>query len=281
MDFVLLDETGGASTSNGEKLTPDLLAMAARVATVFLNRDVAPYWGGEHQVRAGSSPTDILPNELPAHVQASLQDAPGAIAYHSVDGAGIPDIFDGITLSDTLFGPGGWLVAITHELAETVGDPGTNTLRADGEGKLFAQELCDPLEVESYPIQINADGSVGPTPAANTPVGLQPDGSFIAFVTNFVLDAFFTPNHTGPFDFMTAQGVAGAAGPSGPFQLVPASGGDYQIWETDPQAETEVTALHAEHPLMGKVRVHGNLIRRLLKKRHCSSRPYRRGLRVS
>jgi len=287
MKFVLLDETAGATTSDGEALTPQLLALAAQAFTVFLNRDVAPFWGGQHMVRAGSSGADIQENEVPSHTQPALADAPGAIAYHTVDGAGIPDILDGITLSDTLFGPSGWSVAQTHELAETIADPGTNTLRADGQGKLYAQEVGDPIEVQSYPITILADGSVSPTPS--TTPGLAADGSFTLYVTNFVLDSFFTPGHAGPYDFMTATGMQQAsAGPAGPFQLVPSGGGDYQIVEPDPQQETQVTATHggqkeeaiALPPKAGRVHVHGVTSRRLAKKRHPSSRPYRRGLRV-
>lgn len=275
MKYVLLDETNGATTSSGEKLTPQLLALAAQVATVFLNRDVAQHWGSGGMVRAGSSPTDIQPNEVPAHVQPAL-DVQGAIAYHSVDGAGRPDIYDGITLSDTLFGPGGWLSAITHEIAEGEADPGTNTLRADNAGKLFAQEASDPVEVQSYPITLNADGTVAATP--NTTPGLAADGSFTAYVSNFVTDAYFTPGHTGPYDFMTEQGIPGANGPAGPFQLVPASGGDYQIWEPDPQQEQQTFA-SAGHK--GAVQVHGSLDRRKARKAHPSSRAHRRGVRVA
>ena len=297
LNVVLLDQSAGAKTSDGETLNPAILALAAQAMTVYLNRDVAPYWGGQHNVRAGSSPTDVQPNEVPSITTPTLADAPGAIAYHTVDGYGIPAIYDGLTLSDTLFGPSGWSVAQTHEFAETIGDPGTNTLRSDGKGRLYAQELCDPLEVQSYPITIKADGTVADAP--NTTPGLAADGSFTLYVANFVLDGYFTPNHAGPYDFLTAQGKSQGA-PAAPFQLVPAGGGDYQIVETDPGDESQITAAHAapaegaaaEAPtpvpaVMGKgtVRPHlavfGSLKRRVAKKAHPSSRAYRRGLRLA
>lgn len=298
LKVVLIDETNGATPTSGQALTPQFLALAAQVATVYLNRDVARYWGGQHVVRPGSSPTDVQPGEVPSYTTPTLTDAPGAIAYHTVDGYGIPAIYDGITLSQDLFGPDGWLAAQTHEFAETVGDPGTNTLRADGKGRLYAQELCDPLEVQTYPITIKADGTVADVP--NTTPGLAADGSFTAYVANFVLDAYFTPNHQGPFDFLSAQGKqpAGVSGPAAPFTLVPAGGGDYQIVETDPQDESQITADEARVPSAGPLKpvpamglgkatskslfgIFGNLNRRTAKKAHPSSRPYRRGMRLA
>jgi hypothetical protein len=293
LNVVLIDESQGAATSSGEKLTPALLVLAAQVLSLYLNLHVAPYWGGTGMCRAGSSPTDILAGEVPSYTQPALADAPGAIAYHTVDGYGIPAMYDGLTLSDTLFGPAGWLGAQSHELAETLVDPGTNTLRADGKGRLYAQEACDPLEVQTYPITLKADGTIANVPS--TTAGLAPDGSFTAYVANFVLDAFFTPNHAGPYDFMTATGrQAASAGPSGPFQLVPAGGGDYQIVETDPADESQITAEQEKVglgapmlALMGKgtakshLGIFGNLNRRTAKKAHPSSRAYRRGLRLT
>lgn len=289
MRYVLIDETNGATTSSGEKLTPQLLALACQAMNVYLNRDVAQHWGHGGMVRPGSGPTDIQPNEVPAHIQPAL-DVQGAIAYHDVYGAGLPDIYDGITLSDTLFGPSGWSVAMTHEIAETEGDPETNALRADGRGKLFAQETADPVEVQSYPITLKSDGEIADVP--NTAPGLAEDGSFTMYVANFVLDAYFTPGHTGPYDYMTEQGMPGANGPAGPFQLVPAGGGDYQIWEIDPQNEQQVfgeekrggsRALRhaiANVGKLGDVWVAGSVAHRAAKKAHPSSRAHRRGVRM-
>ena len=218
LQFVLVDVSNGAKTGNGESLTPELLAMAARVLDVYLGRHVGAYWGlpGGAMCRAASSPSDILPNEWPEYIQPTLPDAPDAIAYHTVNGVGVPALYDGLTLSSSLFGPGGWLSATAHEFAETVGDAGTNILCADNLGKLFARELCDPLETQDYPITIGADGSLWATPS--TMPGLASDGSFTAYVSNFVTEGFFIPNHQGPYDFMTAAGLAAANGPAGPFQ---------------------------------------------------------------
>lgn len=298
LKVVLIDETNGATPASGEKLSPALLDLASQVLSVYCNRDVAQYWGGQHTCRAARSATDVQPGEVPSTTKPTMAEAPGAIAYHTVNGYGIPAMVDAITLSDDLFGPNGWLSAQSHECAETIADPGTNTLRSDGRGRLYAQEACDPLEVQTYPITIKADGTVADVP--NTTPGLAADGSFTAYVSNFVLDAYFTPNHQGPYDFLTAQGKqpAGQQGPAAPFTLVPAGGGDYQIVETDPQDESQITAAHTasittaaqETPSFGlghatskshHLGVFGNLNRRVAKKAHPTSRSYRRGLRLS
>jgi hypothetical protein len=278
--FVLIDETAGATTANGEALDVRSLDAAARLMTVYLNRCVGAFWGiaGGALVRAASSPTDIQSGEWPAHIDRDLP-VPDAIAYHTVNGVGQPDIYDGISLSGSLFGPGGWFTAMTHELAETVGDPGINTMRRDMKGRLFDQELGDPLEVQSFPMTILPDGTLADTP--NTTAGWGADGSFTAYASNFVTDAYFTPNAAGPFDYMTAMGLAGADGPAAPFTVVPAGGGDYQMFETDPQDDTQVMGLRAASGPLGKKQFTGSLGWRAKKKAHPSSRTYRRGLRIA
>ena len=287
MKFVLVDESNGAKTSSGEALNPTLLGWAARILDVFLNRCVSAFWGiaGGAMVRAASSVTDILENEWPQFINKDLVNAPGAIAYHTVNGVGVPALYDGISLSDTLFGPSGWLTAISHEFAETVGDPGTNLLAADNLGKLFAIELSDPVETQSFPLTILPDGSLASV--AHTSAGLALDGSFTAYVSNFVTPRYFTPNSEGPYDYMTAAGLAGGTSPKGPFQIVPSGGGNYQIWERDPQSESQAFAARsplefeaAEATKFGRVHVSGSLGYRSAKKGRPTSRGYRRGLRI-
>lgn len=264
ISFVLLDETDGAVTGSGEGLTPDKLTEAAALLHVFLNRDVGAYWGlpGGAVVRAGASPADINENEWPFHIRAQLLDAPGAIAYHTVNGFGVPDLYDAITLSQTLFGPGGWLQAASHEIAETVVDPGTNILCSNGAGLLFAREVCDAIEVDSYLITV---------------------GHVSGYASNFLLPPFFVPTAHGPYDYMTAQSLhpAGERGPQQPFETVPSGGGNYQIEEDDPQDEQQVTAFGVPEGVRRRVRFAGSLAWRLDKKVHFTSRAYRRGLRIT
>lgn len=205
MQFALIDNSAGAKTTNGSSLTPEVLQQIAASATVFLNRDVSAYWGLPvgALVRV-SNGLDIQPGEWAFSLLPALPNAPGAIAYHDVNGQGVPVLFDGITLSDSLIGPGNSVsVAITHELAETMGDQACNLWADNGGGSEFALELCDA--VESYDYEING-----------------------VYVSDFVLPAFFNPTHTGPFDQMGKVTT--------PFQT--ANG--YQITRTSGTGETQV-----------------------------------------
>ena len=215
VQFVLIDESGGAPTSFGAFMTPSVLAAIAAACQVQLNRDVAAHWGGSYRVRAATSGADILPGEIVFALLASLPDAPGAIAYHDVDGLGVPVIFDAVSLSDTLTGAGNSVsVAISHELCETAGDAGCNVW-ADAGGTEYARELCDAVEAQSY--LIDATG---------------------VSVSNFVTPAFFVPNHLGPFDFMSTVGANGSA-PTSPFNT---TSGGYQIIRTGAGDPSQVTA---------------------------------------
>lgn len=200
MRFVLIDESNGATTSSGQAMTPAVLTQIAQAAEVYLNRDVAAEWGGNYRVRAGAGASDVQPGEIVFALLRDLPGAPGAIAYHDVNGQGVPVAFDGITLSGTLLGPGGVSAAITHELAETAGDAACNLWADGGDGSEYAHELCDAVESGDYDI-----------------LGVR--------CSNFVLRAFFDPGSVGPYDYMTRAGLGGN-GPAKPFGT--ASGG-YQI----------------------------------------------------
>lgn len=249
LKFVLIDATGGATTSDGGKVTPKILGQIATAMTIYANRDVATEYGGEHMVRAGSDGNDIQSGEIPFLIVPTLADAPGAIAYHDVTSQGAPDAFDAITLSETLMGKGNSLsVAISHEIAETIADEGCNLLAAGQDGKGYAREACDPVEESSYPITL-ADGAV-------------------VYVSDFVTRAYWVPNHPGPFNFMTAKGLPGAVACPGPLQIAPAAGGDYQIVYASVGAESQVTA-----EIVGTVSH-----KRHAKKAHPTSRTSRRGV---
>lgn len=243
MRFVLIDSTGGATTADGGQLTPEVLMQHAALLTVYANRDVAEEYGGAHMVRAGSGPDDIVSGEIPFLILAMLANAPGAIAYHDVTAQGAPDCFDAITLSDTLSGPGNsLLVALSHEIAETIADEGTNLLAAGNDGLGYAREACDPVERNSYLIRLESGAG---------------------YVSDFVLRSYFIPNHPGPWNFMASRGLGGSE-PPGPLQVAPAGGGNYQITYSSVGGEGQVQGT----------------IARMEKRRHPTSRTYRRGVRL-
>jgi hypothetical protein len=213
VQVALIDETAGATTTSGASLTPGALDQIAAAITIQLNRDVAAYWGlpAGALVRV-STGSDLQPGEVAFAILAALPAAPGAIAYHDVNGVGVPVAFDAITLSDTLTGPGQSLsVALSHECCEIAGDEGCNLWADDGSGTEWAHELCDAVEGTSYPITVA--------------------GGVDVYVSNLVLPAFFVPNHAGPFDHLATL--------TAPFQTKDG----YQIRRSSGTGESQVTGM--------------------------------------
>lgn len=241
MQFALVDGSGGAATSTGQAMDPATLAKIAAACVVYLNRDVASQYGGAYRVRS-SDGSDLQPGEIVFALLAELPNAPDAIAYHDVDGNGLPVLFDAISLSATLTGSGNSVaVAISHELAETAGDEGCDLWADSGSGE-FAHELCDAVESDSY--MIDQTG---------------------VWVSDFVTRAFWVPKHAGPYSFMASMGKS--HGPGAP--MATAAGG-YQLVRSSGTGETQVTAM-----LPGP-----RFAARAKKRAHWGSRAWRRGVRV-
>jgi hypothetical protein len=203
-----LDLSGGAKCADGTSLNPTLLVRMAEAYTIQLNRDYSAEHGGNFSVRAGSSSTDLVDGEYPFAFLPALTDAPGAIADHTNDGNGMPLLFDGVTLSDTVNGPGNsCTVAGSHEVLETGGDEGCN-LNADRfDGTEVAKEVCDFAEAQTYPITC-ADGTV-------------------VWVSDFALRAWLVPGRPGPYSYAARAGLNGAIDAPAPLVTVPGRG--YQV----------------------------------------------------
>ena len=225
--IVLIDQTNGAATTDGEKLSPQALAMIASAVSLQLNQDLAPEWGGTYAVRAASSPTDIQPGEIAFGIVDTLPDAPGAIAYHDIQGAAVPFALDAITLNANLFGPGVSLSSsISHECCEMAGDLGCNVWADTGNGIEVARELCDAVEQQGYPIPVVPSGG-----------GSQQN----VWVSNFLMKAFFVAGAPAPLDFMSSL-APNAAAPAAPFTTANANGGNYQIERLTVGEGSDVTA---------------------------------------
>jgi hypothetical protein len=251
MRIALVDLTNGATCADGTSLTPAILAQFAEAYTIQLNRDYSAEHGGNFEVRAASGAGDLQAQEVPFAWLPSFADAPGAIAYHSSNGNGMPLLFDAITLSDTVNGPGNSAsVAGSHESLETPGDEGTNVWcdDADPPTRQVAREMCDAFENQSYPITISGGAQV--------------------WVSNFATRAFFVPNRAGPYSYMAAAGMGSIDAPS---PLVTPAGQGYQVVRT--------LTVNSEGAVNGfRVTVEGEMKRRPLG--HQWSRKHRRGLRA-
>ena len=207
--WVLIDNTQGATTQDGSALSAASLARMAEAVADQVNNEVAAEWGARVAIRVGAGSNDIQPGEWAYSFLPSLPDAPGASAYHDVNGKGVPFSLCAITTCHSLYGQNGVSVDVSHEILETAGDRGANSYAYDGQGTLHAFELCDAVEVQAYPKQ-SSDGTV-------------------VLVSNWLLQSWFIPHSPGPYDYMTSAGLPGAVAPSGPMRTARGHGGNYQI----------------------------------------------------
>lgn len=216
MLFVLVMEATAASPLTPQ-VTPEWLSKCAAACMVQLNRDVAAEWGGSYSVRVGTSKAAVARGEIVFSIVDSLPNAPGAIAYHDIDGNAVPVAFLALSTCNTLADVS---TAISHELCETAGDPDCNTWADGGQGSEFAQELCDSVEAFAYDIQ-----------------GIM--------VSDFAMRAFFAPTSPGYYHYMATLGDADLAGP-----LTTAQGG-YQITRLVTgqvtQVQGTIRAMHKAH----------------------------------
>jgi hypothetical protein len=224
MRFVLIDLTNGATTADGGQLTHSALTAFADAITIQLNRDFSAEWGGDFSMRVGAGAGDLQGDEIPFAFLPTLADAPGAIAFHNSNGNGQPLLFDGISLSQSLTGPGNTAsVAASHECLETAQDSGCNVWCDTGTGTTqVAQEMCDAFENQSYAISLS-------------------DGTQV-WVSDFARRAFFIPGARGPYCYTAAAGIPGNADAPAPMVTPPGVG--YQITRRfDPSSEQAVNGV--------------------------------------
>jgi hypothetical protein len=218
MKFVLLNESKVSDAAHGGHMTPAILGKIASASTTYLNQYVAAFWGGmgTYAVRAGAGKNDVQPGEIACAFLDALPDAPGAVAYHDVTGKEVPVIFLARTLCNSLLsGADSVSSALSHELAETVGDPACNLWARDTKYE-WAHELCDAVQEWGFEI----DGVA---------------------VSDFVLPAFFAPGSAGPWNYLgtksatTALKGALATAPGG-YQIRSGAGGhEVQVQGEVPQ----------------------------------------------
>jgi hypothetical protein len=173
--FVLIDQT--TADAGYGRVTTDILTTIASALEAYLNEDIRPEFGGEFTVRVGSSPTDVLPNEVACKIVDDLsQVAPGAAAYHD-DENGQPVIWAALDEFASFFaGNSALSEGLAHELAELVVDSGANQWADRPDGSEEAKEECDRLQGSGY----------------------LKNGCMVA---NFLLRSAWVPGAAGPWDF--------------------------------------------------------------------------------
>ena len=227
--WVLIDQTGGATTNDGSQLSADVLAHIIEAVTSQLNNEYSDEYGGAVQLRVGTDENDIQAGEWAYLFVESLPDNPDASAFHDLTERGVPFAICAVKTCGSLYGPDGVSVDVSHEILETAGDQGANLWSDDLNGTLHAYEMCDAVEVQTYP-KTCADGTV-------------------VQVSNWLLRSWFNPKASAPFDYMSSAGL-GAVAPPGPMKTAPGHGGNYQIVQKSSQEGQihAVQAAHAPHP---------------------------------
>ena len=103
-------------------------------------------------------------------------DQAGALGYHELTSRGTPlgKVFAGLDLQSG----GSWTVTLSHELLEMLADPWINWCAQGSDGKIYALEVCDPVEADR--------------------LGYEIDG---VLVSDFITPSWFEPTHADRVDF--------------------------------------------------------------------------------
>jgi hypothetical protein len=171
--IALVDHTSRHQAPAG---TLDAIAEAL---TTQIARDFAPAWGvSAARVAVGGRGDKI-------HFFDSAHQA-GDYGWHNVDGHGLPyaHVFADPSMSagsGWTSGPDATSVTASHEVLEMLADPAANEYSFNGARLMWAREVCDAVQANSYRIAANG---------------------FRVPVSNFVLPAFFDPWADGPYDHL-------------------------------------------------------------------------------
>lgn len=182
--------------------------------------------GDETQVHGDEWPLVILDNA----------DQAGTLGYHDrmPDGRPYSKVFARTVRENggDMFGPSGVSVTLSHECLEMLGDAAANVWCQAADGYLYAQEACDAVEADAYPMFVDS-------------------GHTAVYVSNYVLPAFFDAGASGPYDRMKRL--------TAPFQT---GSGGYQIRYKDSRVTQVYGAEYAEWRKPGKTHAAARTARR-------------------
>jgi len=160
-------------------LSPDAirlvdLQLAAAAVLVQLTRDVARVWPIAPSTIAVVASLDEVPEGALAVAVLPDPDLAGKLGYHRVgpDGRAYARVFTRDRTRDEI------TVLLSHEIIEATIDPLVNLWAGDLDDTLFAVEVCDPVQRDSYDLEL---------------------GERAVRVSNFVTPAWFNP-HRAAFD---------------------------------------------------------------------------------
>jgi hypothetical protein len=195
-----------AVLNNSEQVSDADARLMTRACQLQLRRDVAPAWESiPWKVRFYRRRSD-LPKNCIAIVLFDDADMPDTLGYHTEDDEGrrYGRVFVNPTLDagGSILGTGDSVsVTLSHEVVEAYIDPDLNLWAEGRRDLMWAYEICDPVESDSYRIKV---------------------GKRFVGVSNFVFASWFdleNPPNTKT-DFLNTT--------SKPFKLAP--GGSAVTW---------------------------------------------------
>ncbi|HYM12851.1 MAG TPA: hypothetical protein VEU62_19085 [Bryobacterales bacterium] len=170
-----------------------------------VDSDFGPIWGVEAAVSA-AGPDQVTPEQWVMGIFDNADQA-DALGYHSLTPAGQPLMK--IFVTPALQNGDQVSMVMSHELLETLADPWIESLalrdNGDGTGRLYALEVCDAVEGDSYTGAGGVSLSNFITPWWFS--GQPPAGAKFDFLGN--LSAAFTLSPGGYFNYMDVSLGAG------------------------------------------------------------------------
>lgn len=219
------------SVVNASTLISDAdVRLAVRACAHQLRYDAAPRWGLAPIPVVWAGADDVAPAGSWVITVYDDADQADALGWHTEDGGvtfgrvfARPILDHGGTALDSALSVSS---VLSHEVLETFGDPRVNLLAADGQGRSWCLELCDPVESDGYPVSLSDRGATR-----------------AVWVSDFVYPAWFDPQAAGPYSFLGK--------PTAPFTVADGGyaivynrdgsehsvyGASYQQWRTEMKA---------------------------------------------
>lgn len=145
--------------NRSKKVTDDQARYMTEACNRQLRRHVAPAWG-RAPIPVFFYRDEDVPNDADQIVILDTPDLADALGYHSETPKGQvygkvfvrPILKNG---GDILVGNNSVSATLSHEVVEQAIDPDCNLWADDGEGVMYAVEICDPVEANTYIIRVH------------------------------------------------------------------------------------------------------------------------------
>jgi hypothetical protein len=164
-----------AITNESSVLADDEIKAVLPALQRQVDLDVYGYWGVTCTLQFWPK-TDAMVEGWWQIVIVDDPDQAGALGYHemTIHGGPLGKVFAKLDIVNGL----SWTVTLSHELLEMLVDPWINYCAQGSDGKIYALEICDPVEADGYGYLID---------------GVQ--------VSDFLTPAWFEPTWNDRYDF--------------------------------------------------------------------------------